>query len=240
MEVAVDELYAKLAGPWISNLLSALLVLGFFFVLFHYIRLFVHHPDIYRKAEMKKRFLLLGAVSIFVFYVDLTYFLDYEKVRQEDLVARMQQLTDGEFIRAKVTLMVMVIVDLITIGILTSIFATVSIEVVNDKDKPLHLDASLSKAILKLFLLTASFHIMTIAWWSLTGLFKGFQFQYFDILFHLLFFGLNVIGFFGWRRYLLNRGDNWLPIGYYLMLVLSVYITRIWWYLDRYVAPAGA
>ena len=228
-----DYLYGKLAGPWMGTLFGEILVLGILLVLYSYLKSIFQADNGISRAELAKRLLLLGAVCLFVFYVALTYFLPYEGVSLASVVTQIHGLSKYDLFRSKLTLLALIPLDLLIIAILVGMFATLSLEEKHRNPEVSQTNRSLNQSILHLFLLTASFHGITVIWWLVIHVIGGVPFVFYDVMYHMLFVVLHLSGYAYWKKRFGRTPANRLALAYYLSLIGTVYVTRIWWYIDK-------
>ncbi len=229
----LDYLYAKLVNGLISTLLNELLVLGLFFVFYGYITQIIKKPKLIRSAEFIKRLILLGDVSIFVFYIALTYFMPYANVSFADIVEQARSFPEMHLIRAKLTLLVMSPIDLLSIVVLAGMYASLGMDNFEGDATDSIETEKLDKRLNNLFMLTGIWHFVTVIWWIAFGILTDYGLKAEDIAYHAVFGILHLVGFYFWRRLSEKGYSNWYGIGYYSLLIVTVYSSRIWIYIDR-------
>lgn len=227
----LEYLYTKLVNGLVSTLLNELLVLGIFFVLYGYISQIVRNPDLLFRAALFKRMVLLGLISLFVFYVALTYFMPYTDISVRDVVSKLSEYSQSEQRQAVILLLMMSPIDLLSIVLLAAMYATLGIESSSEIEKIE--SESLDKQLINLFLITSSWHFVTVVWWVVFYFLALKPYEIGDIGYHSLFGVLQLLGYLGWRWLHKMGWNNWLGIGYFALLVLTVYVTRIWMYVYK-------
>lgn len=225
--------------------------IGLFVVGLGYIRHTVRKPRVLRHSGFWKRMLLLGCVVLFVTYVTIAYEVDIEPPN----AAESGSVALATVHNAKLLILTILPIDLLGIALTATLFAVLSLEDLPDLFQKLDRKFDLYDQIGLLFLLTGLWHVVMIGWWGVYSVYNGNLGTWFeswrsyqthnlyDVLYHLVY-GLGYLShFYLWKK--LSGGSwhrtrrtwvEWWGIAVYAVLVVTVYISRLSSYVDRYLA----
>jgi hypothetical protein len=245
-------LYHSLSARIVSGLIDNLLFVGPFIVSLAIARRATRDEGWSQSGDLLRHLLLLFCVTLFTLYVALTYEVESFRgltpqvpPRQTiQMTAGMEQLSTVEQRTAKMQLMVMLPVDLIGITLNSGLFALNALFLI-DRRHWAGRNASTTRAVVFLLVITATWHVTMMVWWLLYGSFIGGAAgipQYArDIRFHAVYGTCELIVAAMLHRVSRTRfgalrsgSVAWVSVAAFCAIYLSLYVIRLWEYTDRF------
>lgn len=229
----LDYIYAKLMSPIQNTLLTEMLVLGLFFVLFSYVRAILREPKIIKSRNFRIRLILLVDIVLLNVYMITSYFLDYSNVSLQELIENAQALLSNEYLRAKLMFFAMVPLDIGTLAIHVSMYATISMTDDFKTSNTEFIKDDIRKTMKNLFFIGILFHAISVFWWLFFGIFTRTGFHQQDIGFHLFYSMVYLLGYLICKIKHYKFVKDWGLLAYYSIAMLSVYVFRTITFMDR-------
>ena len=229
----LDYIYAKLMSPIQNTLLTEMLVLGLFFVLYSYVRVILKDPSIIKRRNFIIRLVLLGNIVLLNVYMITSYFLDYSTISLQELIDHAQSLISSEYLRAKLMFFTMVPLDMMTLGVHVSMYAAISM---TDDVKKIDADFKeddIKKTMKNLFFIGILFHAVSFFWWLVFGIFTRTGLHPEDTLYHLIYATVYFTGFWYCKKQHLKYIGDWSLVVCFSIIMLSVYVFRTMTFIDR-------
>ena len=229
----IDYIYAKLMSPIQNALLTEMLVLGLFFVLYSYVRVILENPGVFKSKNFIYRLILLDNVVLLNVYMITSYFLDYSAVSLQEFIQHAQLLSQPEYRRAKFMFFVMVPLDIITVGFHVSMYATVALPKNFKKSINSELKEDIRNILKNLFAIGIGFHTVSIVWWVTFGIFTNTGLQMDNSGYHLIYTLIFLIGYNLAKNPGFYKLKDFVLVIYHTLIIISIYVFRTMTFIDR-------